>query len=157
MGKNLRFLRKLRGLSQQQLADAIGIKRNNVSAYESGTAEPRALIFIRLANYLSIHPTILIERDLREEMHGREELLLLNCRSAEWDPHVRNLLARSEDMEKVIEGFREFYKQRRNLRAETGDGIAHFAQDFENLVSILEQLLITNRELLKTLYPDRGE
>jgi transcriptional regulator with XRE-family HTH domain len=40
ISKNLRHLRKEKGLTQDQLADLLGIKRSLVGAYEEGRAEP---------------------------------------------------------------------------------------------------------------------
>lgn len=40
-GKNLRFLRKLRGWTQEQFANKISIKRSLLGAYEEERAEPR--------------------------------------------------------------------------------------------------------------------
>ena len=38
---NIKFLRKKKGLTQQQFADEIGIKRSLVGAYEEERAEPK--------------------------------------------------------------------------------------------------------------------
>ena len=40
-GNNLRHLRKEKGLTQQQLADKLGITRSLVGAYEENRAEPK--------------------------------------------------------------------------------------------------------------------
>ena len=39
--QHLKTLRKARGLTQQELADRIGLKRAALGAYEEGRAEPR--------------------------------------------------------------------------------------------------------------------
>jgi transcriptional regulator with XRE-family HTH domain len=40
-GKNLKYLRKLRGWTQEEFAVKIGIKRSLLGAYEEERAEPR--------------------------------------------------------------------------------------------------------------------
>ena len=40
-GKNLRYLRKLRGLTQEEFANKLHIKRSLLGAYEEERAEPR--------------------------------------------------------------------------------------------------------------------
>jgi transcriptional regulator with XRE-family HTH domain len=40
MNERLKELRKILGLTQQELADKIGVKRNTIATYESGKADP---------------------------------------------------------------------------------------------------------------------
>lgn len=47
--ERLRRARQLAGLDQRQLADALGIARNTVSNYETGTSEPSASNLVRWA------------------------------------------------------------------------------------------------------------
>ena len=52
-GEKLSFLRNLKGLSPSQVADAIGVSRNAISNYESGSRRPRNVgIYRALANLL---------------------------------------------------------------------------------------------------------
>ncbi|WP_432711938.1 XRE family transcriptional regulator [Pedobacter sp.] len=48
---NLKYLRKKKGLTQQQFADAIGIKRSLVGAYEEDRAEPKYDLLKKIAEY----------------------------------------------------------------------------------------------------------
>lgn len=41
IASNLKFLRKKSGLTQQQFADLMGIKRASVGAYEENRADPK--------------------------------------------------------------------------------------------------------------------
>ena len=43
LANNLRYLRKQNQLTQEQLAQKIGIKRALIGAYEEGRAEPKLL------------------------------------------------------------------------------------------------------------------
>ena len=49
---NLKYLRKKKGLTQQQFADAIGIKRSLVGAYEEDRAEPKYDLLKKIADFL---------------------------------------------------------------------------------------------------------
>ncbi|HSR39663.1 MAG TPA: helix-turn-helix transcriptional regulator, partial [Phnomibacter sp.] len=40
-GKNFKYLRKLRGWTQEDFANKLGIKRSLIGAYEEERAEPR--------------------------------------------------------------------------------------------------------------------
>jgi len=62
---NLRFLRKRKGLTQQQLADATSIKKGRLAAQESGkTRNPRMEDLVRIATYFNLPIDRLIKTDL---------------------------------------------------------------------------------------------
>lgn len=52
--KNLQKLRIKRGLSQQDLANAIGVTRSSVANYESGNRRPSFENLIKLADYFNV-------------------------------------------------------------------------------------------------------
>ncbi|WP_316839657.1 XRE family transcriptional regulator [Pedobacter gandavensis] len=51
---NLKYLRKKKGLTQQQFADAMGIKRSLVGAYEEDRAEPKYDLLKKIAEYYEL-------------------------------------------------------------------------------------------------------
>lgn len=63
-GTNLKKIRKLKSLSQQELADIIDLKRGTLGAYEEGRSEPKIDTLIRIANYFSISIDGLLQREL---------------------------------------------------------------------------------------------
>ena len=56
LAKNLKALRLERGLSQEQLADEIGIHRTYASDLERGTRNPSILVLERIAIALEVTP-----------------------------------------------------------------------------------------------------
>ena len=52
IGKKIKELRTQKGISQTELAKAIGASQRAVSYWESGVAEPNATIIYNLADYL---------------------------------------------------------------------------------------------------------
>jgi transcriptional regulator with XRE-family HTH domain len=54
ISENIRELRKLRGLTQSQLAAKIGVNRSVIGAYEEGRAEPRLDTITNLAHYFEV-------------------------------------------------------------------------------------------------------
>jgi transcriptional regulator with XRE-family HTH domain len=51
ISSNLKYLRKKKGLTQQQFADAVGIKRSLVGAYEEDRAEPKYDLLKKIAEF----------------------------------------------------------------------------------------------------------
>lgn len=54
LASNLKHLRKTKGLTQAQMAEALGTKRATVGAWEEGRAEPRARMLQTLSAYFQV-------------------------------------------------------------------------------------------------------
>jgi transcriptional regulator with XRE-family HTH domain len=65
--ENLKYLRKLKKISQQQLADKLDIDRSTISRWESNDIDPTVSNVISIANLLGIPVADLVGRDIREE------------------------------------------------------------------------------------------
>jgi transcriptional regulator with XRE-family HTH domain len=61
LGENVRHYRKLKGMTQEQLAAEAGMERSYVSDLERGTRNPSVLALGRLAGALNIEPGKLLE------------------------------------------------------------------------------------------------
>lgn len=60
MVKNLKKLRALKGISQQQLADVIGVSQQSINKYENHNIEPDIHTLVALANYFNTSVDYLI-------------------------------------------------------------------------------------------------
>lgn len=63
----IRALRKKRGMTQRQLADAVGVEQGYISRLERGPSEPSPDVLRRLADALGVSPGALYERDGLED------------------------------------------------------------------------------------------
>ncbi|WP_439474640.1 XRE family transcriptional regulator [Algoriphagus formosus] len=63
INSNLKFLRKNKNLTQESLAQALGISRSKLAGYEL-TITPPLDILVRIAEYFSVSLDILIKEDL---------------------------------------------------------------------------------------------
>lgn len=68
--KNIAYLRKLNGLTQEELSNKVLVTRSSISKWESGTYEPEIDSLKRLSEIFSISIDELIFSDL--EQHDRE-------------------------------------------------------------------------------------
>ncbi len=73
MVKNLKALRTKRGISQQALADAMGISQQSVNRYENHKVEPDIALLISMANYFEVSVDFLVGRT-DEEGNNQKEL-----------------------------------------------------------------------------------
>lgn len=63
LGKNVRKHRKLKGMTQEQLALEAEMERSYVSDLERGTRNPSVRALARLAEALSVKPEELLKSD----------------------------------------------------------------------------------------------
>jgi transcriptional regulator with XRE-family HTH domain len=63
-GQNLKYLRKLRGWTQEEFARKLGIKRSLVGAYEEERAEPRLEVLEIISDIFKVSLDELLRKDL---------------------------------------------------------------------------------------------
>jgi transcriptional regulator with XRE-family HTH domain len=61
---NIKYLRKKSGMTQEQMADQIGIKRSLLGAYEEGRADPRLNNLFNISQLFSVSVDVLISKDV---------------------------------------------------------------------------------------------
>lgn len=78
IGKNIKKIRNVKGLSQQAFADLFSLTRGNISSYEESRADPKIEVIIKIANSFGIPLTDLIEKDLsvNELLHYNTNLVI---------------------------------------------------------------------------------
>lgn len=152
LAKNIQLLRKKHKLSQQALGAQLGLTRSNIASYENGKAEPRAANLVRIAKYFQIDLSHLIEVDL--QFLSEEELLKIgmeqnsNTLSTKQQQTIDDFLVKSENVNKVLTGFQEFYKFKLETLRTSPDNVQSVIYDFENLLSVMESLRQINQELI---------
>ncbi len=74
--KNIKFLRKRRGRTQDEVAVALGLKRSTLSGYENRVAEPGIEVLLLFSKYFEIAVDTMLKMDLsalRESQMGELE------------------------------------------------------------------------------------
>ncbi|SFB46188.1 XRE family transcriptional regulator [Algoriphagus aquimarinus] len=72
LASNLRFLRKQKGITQNELADQLNVQRTMISAYEDGRSEPKLLTLGKISDVLEIGLEELLNHDI--ENLGRKAI-----------------------------------------------------------------------------------
>lgn len=161
-------MRTSRNLSQEALAKELGLNRGNIASYEKGSAEPNINNLLRIAGYFQTDVTEMIENDLEE---GSTVYRLLRRQDNgeqppfELDngPTLRNQLQeklqsneqqlelfkkRSDEMMKILEGFRQYHKFKMESSGEISDDVKKMAMDYERLLDVLDEVLRSNKSLI---------
>ena len=71
-GENLQKLRKEKGISQEQLAEQLGVTRQSVSKWESGASYPEMDKIVAICNIFHCDMNVLINKDITEERERKD-------------------------------------------------------------------------------------
>ncbi len=71
--KNLKYIRNQKKISQQELADKIGVDRSTIGYWENGKADPTLLNVQKLSDALNINMIKLVGTDLSLEENQTNE------------------------------------------------------------------------------------
>ena len=79
VSKNIKFLRKKHGYTQEQFSEKIGIKRSLLGAYEEGRADPRLNNLMNIAKEFNVSVDTLISKNVENtpesELNGTSEAM----------------------------------------------------------------------------------
>jgi transcriptional regulator with XRE-family HTH domain len=64
LSKNIRYIRTLKRLSQEQFADDLNVSRSRISSYEENRARPPISFLIALSDYSNFTMEALIKKKL---------------------------------------------------------------------------------------------
>jgi transcriptional regulator with XRE-family HTH domain len=152
LSSNLRFLRKRRRLSQQQLADDLGVKRSNIAAYETKNVEPRLALINDIAQYFDLSLEHLIMADLAGA--NEEELATFIGGSARLGTDsISEIKEVSDKIKRMLDGFRIFYEFKREMHESAQPGSE---SDIENFLVFINHMTEYNRLIEASISPDNG-
>ncbi|PPK87561.1 DNA-binding XRE family transcriptional regulator [Neolewinella xylanilytica] len=141
LSSNIKFLRKQRKLSQQQLADDLGVKRSNIAAYETKNVEPRLALINEMALYFSVPLEDLVTTDLKTTFTNRDALGMRGDKGLP-PTSVDEIAQLSGKIHRMLDGFKVFYefkKKMNEVSAETPVG------DIDNFLTFINHMLEYNR------------
>lgn len=64
IAKNIRHLRKIKNLTQEQLSEELMITRSKIGSYEEGRSDPPIDMLVNFSNYFKLPIDVLIKNDL---------------------------------------------------------------------------------------------
>jgi transcriptional regulator with XRE-family HTH domain len=80
ISENIKYLRKQKGLTQQQFADAMEIKRSLVGAYEEERADPKYDLLQKFSGYFELSIDELINETINDKWKKKPNLSASNVR-----------------------------------------------------------------------------
>jgi len=154
---NIRFLRKKKGINQEQLATLLNVKRSNIAAYEAKNVEPRLRIILNLAKLFDIDLELFLQKKLQESddilqfgtiQHNSESVDKIDEIDQE---SVKIFVDKSAKINKILLGFKTFYNFRKNQITDVSIGKKKILSDIDNFIGLLDHLLAHNETMIKTI------
>ena len=94
----LRVLRTTKGLTQNQVAESIGIARNSVYNYETSERKPDADTIVKFAKFFNVSTDYLLG-NVHEFGVMQEENLILKKRNAELEAKLERIIEIIKEVE----------------------------------------------------------
>jgi len=141
LSKNLKYLRSLNKLSQEEFGKSIGLNRGNIASYEKGTAEPKMENLLKIAIFFNIDVKKLISTDLELTDHIGDE-------AYEGNELFMQLKNKAETYKTIIEGFKAY----RLLKVENNKFEEEISpEDYSRMLEVTESLLEHHLEVLEII------
>ncbi len=150
--QNIRALRKRMNLSQEELADRIGLNRGNIASYENGTAEPRICNLVKMAHLFKVSVFDLIHTDLQEEDNYRGAIARhTNGTALPVSQLLQSYFQELEDYEAALKGIQCMHKLRMKNTPEIPEQYQFLQDHFDQLHSLSQHLLESHKALLSQI------
>lgn len=146
--QNIRCLRKKLKLSQEELAQRIGLNRGNIASYENGSAEPKICNLLKLSHLFGVSILDLTQRDLSRD----EDILAASehfQQAAVAEKEIlEKFLDRANELEQVIESIRTCHKFRMEAIGQLPKDLQLLEHNFDQLYDAAQMLLRNHQRLL---------
>lgn len=152
LSENLRALRKRMELSQEELAEKVGLNRGNIASYENGSAEPKICNLIKIAHLYNVPIHDLIHSNLRDE-DGYAAAVQRKSSGAATpiDMVLSSYFEEVENYESAIKGLQCMFKLKLNNLSDIPEEMAFMKENFEQLHFLATDLLSSYQTLLSTI------
>ncbi|MEQ8705234.1 MAG: helix-turn-helix transcriptional regulator [Phaeodactylibacter sp.] len=166
LSRNIRFLRKARHWSQEELANQLQIKRSNIAAYESKNVEPRLSLILRIAKLFDVNMAELIHTDItnnggvqqafqQPEPDNTPPLFSAALSGQVSAEALDKFVEQSLSVRKMLEGFKIFYEYKKEANSSSEDSGS--AVDIDNFLDLIGHMISLNESLIDLLRQNEGE
>ncbi len=145
---NIRTLRKKLNISQEELANRIGLNRGNIASYENGSAEPRICNLLKLADFFGVSLMDLAQSDLSDP--ERYEMATTYYQQMEGANRavINHFVSRAEEIDEVLEGLHKCCHFQFKSLNEPSREVQILMGNFEQLHLAAKQLFQEHNRLL---------
>jgi len=147
--RNIRFLRKGLGWSQEELAMRVGLNRGNIASYENGTAEPKIGNLLKMSAIFGVSIHDLAHKDLEHDAPANRT----GPSGLPFDPTaLKQYAQRAQELQDVMNGLRTCCKFKVKTTEEVSvNDLQIVAMHFEELFNAAKALMQEHLSLLQIL------
>ncbi len=173
IASNIKFLRTLSSLSQEQLAERIGLNRGNITSYERGIAKPSIDSLQKIADCFNVDLLSLIQKDLSTNMDSNQikQLYAKNNQTKPQEQSAKLKMHNSSgltslngqatngavDFEQMLKGLRDINDFQVQMQQSFYQDIHSIAQQLQQLTFTMENLVKVSQEILKEVKQRKRE
>ena len=146
---NLRALRKMCCLSQEELAQHLGLNRGNISSYENGSAEPKLCNLMKISAFFSLSMGDLTMEKITCKDHYAQLCNRLKKTDTIQAEHLEELESEVKKYRKLVDSSATCFYHFTNQMKENDQALpSHYLFHYEQMYKITLDLLHKYDELL---------
>ena len=148
LANNLRCMRKRLGLSQDELAQRVGLNRGNIASYEKGSAEPKLCNLLRLSHFLGVSIHDLTRSDLSCERRYKQAYASYLRLNNEETAELQDFERATAELRDVYEGITKCHAFVHRQAGELGADARVIDAQYMQLEQVTQELLRKQGELM---------
>ncbi len=149
LASNLRHLRKLMGMSQEELAERVGLNRGNIASYEKGTAEPKVCNLFRISEVFGVDPRMLVLADLSElTAASNGHTVDVHRFTREMQETIALFEKKAKELEAVLTSLHTYYQYKKKSLEDLPNEMRLMLTEFEKLYEITCELMHSHEALI---------
>ncbi len=147
LATNMRHMRKRLGLSQEDLAQQVGLNRGNIASYEKGTAEPKLCNLLKFSQLFGVSIHDLTKRDMSCDCTYKTAFTNYLRLNSEEAAALQDFSAQAEEFGDVFQGIKRCYDFSKKSGDSTPDARVLEGQ-FGQLQHLTKEVLRAHAQLL---------
>ena len=148
LGHNIRCLRKRLNLSQEELANHLGLNRGNIASYEKGSAEPKICNLFKLANFFKVSLVDLTRRNLQDDTTLNSASTHFNAFSSVEAASLDDYENKAEELQMVMEGLHSYHNYKMKCFESLPKDMQRIVTNYEKLFELTQELMESHKQLL---------
>lgn len=148
LSSNMRHMRKRLGLSQEDLAQQVGLNRGNIASYEKGTAEPKLSNLLKFSHLFGVSIRDLTNRDLSCDCTYKTAFTNYLRLNSEEAAALADFNAQAEEFGDVFQGITRCYDFSSKRAGEKVQDVRVIEGQFGQLQQLTREVLRAHAQLL---------
>ncbi|MGB0840311.1 MAG: helix-turn-helix domain-containing protein [Chitinophagales bacterium] len=158
---NLKFLRTLSGLSQEQLAEKVELNRGNITSYERGVAKPNIEALKRITEFFNVDLINFIKRDVSQNITERRARGLSGkIQTPEMKLKSNDMMQTMEEasvMQNLVGNMQQITQYDWQMKQRFYNDMQTISGNIEKLTGAVNDLIHLNKELQQEINTNKKE